>query len=33
VNLWGNSGGTNTKRVITPLDYLLATYGSWTEAP
>jgi hypothetical protein len=33
VHLWGNSGGTNTKRVITPLDYLLATYGSWTDAP
>ncbi len=33
VSLWGNSGGTNTKRVIAPLDYLLATYGSWTDAP
>jgi len=33
VNLWGTSGGTNTKRVITPLDYLLATYGSWRDAP
>jgi hypothetical protein len=33
VNAYGTSGGTNTKRVITPLDYLLATYGSWTEAP
>jgi hypothetical protein len=33
VNLYGTSGGTNTKRVITPLDYLLATYGSWTDAP
>ena len=33
VSLWGTSGGTNTKRVITPLDYLLATYGTWTDAP
>jgi hypothetical protein len=33
VNAYGTSGGTNTKRVITPLDYLLATYGSWTDAP
>ncbi len=33
VNLWGTSGGTNTKRVIAPLDYVLATYGTWTDAP
>jgi hypothetical protein len=33
VNAYGTSGGTNTKRVITPLDYLLATYGSWIDAP
>jgi hypothetical protein len=33
VHLWGNSGGTNTKRVITPLDYVLAAYGTWTDAP
>ena len=33
VNLWGTSGGTNTKKVIAPLDYLLATYGSWIDAP
>jgi hypothetical protein len=29
VNLWGNSGGTNTKRVITPL----AVSGLWADAP
>jgi hypothetical protein len=33
VYLWGTSGGTNTKRVIAPLDYVLATYGTWTDAP
>ena len=31
VYLWGTSGGTNTKRVIAPLDYLLATYGTWID--
>jgi hypothetical protein len=33
VKLYGTEGGTNTKKVITPLDYLLATYGSWIDAP
>jgi len=33
MNLYGTSGGTNTKRVITPLDYLLAIYGSWSDPP
>ena len=33
VNLSGTSGGTNTRKVITPLDYLLATNGSWIDAP
>jgi len=33
VNAYGTSGGTNTKRVITPLDYVLATYGTWTAPP
>jgi hypothetical protein len=33
VNLSGTSGGTNTKKVITPLNYLLALTGTWLNAP
>ena len=34
VNLFGSAiGGTNQKKVIAPLDYILATYGTWTDAP
>ena len=31
VNLWGDSGGKNYKKVITPLDYVLTTYGDWKD--
>jgi hypothetical protein len=31
VNLYGDSGGVNTKHVISPLDYVLATYGTWID--
>jgi len=31
VNLWGNSGGTNYKKVINPLDYVLAVSGPWID--
>ncbi len=33
VNLVGYSGGTNRKKVIPPLDYVLKTSGTWTDPP
>lgn len=32
VNLYGTRGGTNTRRLTTPLDYVLAASGLWTDA-
>jgi hypothetical protein len=32
VNLFGSAiGGTNNKKVILPLDYVLAVSGPWTD--
>ena len=34
VNLFGSVlGGTNNKKVINPLDYVLAVSGPWTDLP
>jgi hypothetical protein len=34
VNLFGSAiGGTNNKKVILPLDYVLALNGPWADAP
>ncbi len=34
VNLFGSAtGGTNTRRITTPIDYALTFYGTWTSDP
>ena len=33
IKVWGRLTSANVKKVLTPLDYLLAITGTWNDAP